>query len=73
MSTGIVKRIERSVDIEERDASRSDGHCLALTGSDVADHGNLGELARSCTPFADHHTPVTSSGHDELEVLGFAL
>src|ERR1700682_6752717 len=64
MRTGIVNRIERSVDIEERDASPSDVHCHPRTGSDVARSGNLDELAHSRTPFAAHHTPVTSSGRE---------
>ncbi len=66
MGTGIVNRIERSVDIEERDASRSDVHCFALPGSDLACSGNLDELGHSRTPFSAHHTPVTSSGRDEV-------
>jgi hypothetical protein len=50
MGTGIVNCVERSVDVEERDASYSEVHCLSLTRSDLAGLCNLDELGHRAHP-----------------------
>ena len=72
MSTGIVNRIERCLDIEQRYSLPPDFHSPCLTKSDVADHGNLNKLAHSRTLLLLIILLFTSSGRDELEVPGLA-
>ena len=57
MGAGVVNRIERAVDVEERDASRSDVHCLAFTRSDLAGFCDFDELGHGAPPGAQH-TPA---------------
>jgi hypothetical protein len=57
MGTGIVNRVERSGEVEQRYFLPGGIDELTLTRSDIAGFGNLDELAHRAPPGA-HDTPV---------------
>src|SRR5579864_9386739 len=64
VGTGLVNRIERAVDVEERYFLPGGIHELALTRSDCTGCGDLDELPHRAPPGA-HLTPVLFPGRDE--------
>src|SRR6266849_4601242 len=50
MGTGVVNRIERSVDVEERDSLTPSFHCPRLTRSDLAGFCDFHELGHRAPP-----------------------